>query len=318
MRNTNNTIGFGDEEEWEFLSATDDGEDEETSLLLREEQEYHIEEIEEEEQEEASAESSGVIVEEEIDVAAPIRDAFEVESQRCNVAQEDVAISADTEDEGVTEGPSREMDEGNGSKTENEPQMVSEDSSLSANDWENEEFTTPGLYILKDMGFSRDESKAALAACDGNVQQAVSVLLGEHQEYRDTDMQNHSFRDAAVSLKHRAKSVGRSVGREAERVCDDVKMACIHHDLPGKAKMAGHKVKLTARTVGREAKTMNEKFHITDALATVGVAVAAAAVAMGNPRAATAAVAMAGSAYVAGEGMKYSNERRGGNPYYDD
>mmetsp|Transcript_5041 Transcript_5041/g.7095 ORF Transcript_5041/g.7095 Transcript_5041/m.7095 type:complete len:326 (-) Transcript_5041:191-1168(-) len=325
MRNLNNMKGCSDEEEWEFLSAASD-DVEETSLLLREEEEYHIEEIEEEELEQADTheiESSGVVINEEIEDQNAVRNSMEIEiPPHNNGKEEEDAMS--TEDEGVVGGLSNETKEGNVNKIENEFQTISESSASATN--ENDDFI-PGLYILKDMGFSHHECKAALAACDGNVEQAVCVLLGEHQEWRDTSMNNpfqdasrnfhHNTAKAAASLKHRARSVGRTVGREAERVCDDVKMACARHDLPGKAKIAGHRAKLTARTVGREAKSINEKFHITDALATAGIVVAAAAVAMGNPRAATAAVAMAGSAFVAGEGMKYSNERRGNDSFYD-
>lgn len=178
---------------------------------------------------------------------------------------------------------------------ENQLSLQDEDASMHHDD---EEDLTPGVRILVNMGFSVEDSKKALFYGDGDMNIAISDLTGEQKEWH---RMRNELKDASIKLKHTAEVVRKAVGDGAAQV----KQAVQDKDVPSKALVVAHQAKLTLRSIGREVETFNEKYHVTDALATIGVAVAAAMLAKGNAKLATTTAAVAGSAYVAGEGMKF-------------
>jgi len=90
-----------------------------------------------------------------------------------------------------------------------------------------------------------------------------------------------------------AKTVGSNIRHETERIGDTIKKS----DVKGKAQSI-------AKSTSRKAKQFNDKFNVTDTVATAAVLSGAALLAKGNKKAGASAMAVAGASFLAGEALK--------------
>ena len=120
--------------------------------------------------------------------------------------------------------------------------------------------------------------------------------------------QKHKIQESTVSglktVGASAKAFGNTIRHETERVGDCVKRSYEENDVQGKAKAAAQNVKQTAVSVGRKAKHFNEKYRVTEKIASAAVIVGAFRFAKGDHRGGTSALAVAGASYLAGEAMR--------------
>jgi hypothetical protein len=93
-----------------------------------------------------------------------------------------------------------------------------------------------------------------------------------------------------------ARSLGKSIRDETERVGDSVKGVVNNGDVEGKAKAAADQVKVSARSAGRKAMQFNDKYHLTESVAKAAVCIGAVYIASGNVRAGASTLAVGGAA----------------------
>jgi hypothetical protein len=124
----------------------------------------------------------------------------------------------------------------------------------------------------------------------------------------DMDEHAHKIQETTVSGLKQAgasvKSLGETLFHETETVSETVKRAYVEHDVPAKAKAAAETVKETACQLGRGAKRFNDKYQVTDKIASAAIFVGALALAKGNHRGGASAMAVAGASFMAGEAMR--------------
>lgn len=136
---------------------------------------------------------------------------------------------------------------------------------------------------------------------------ASAKALGEILR-QDIDEQAHKLQETTVSGLKQAgasvKSLGETLRHETETVTETVKRVYVEKDVPAKANAAAVSVKETACQFGRDVKRFNDKYHVTDKIATAAVFVGALALAKGNHRNGASALAMAGASFMAGEAMR--------------
>ena len=136
---------------------------------------------------------------------------------------------------------------------------------------------------------------------------ASAKSLGETLR-QDFDEQAHKIQETTVSGLKQAeasvKSLGEALLQETETVSKTVKRAYIEQEVPAKAKAAAETVKETVCHLGREAKRFNDKYHVTDKIASAAILVGALALAKGKHRGGASAMAVAGVSFMAGEAMR--------------
>ena len=104
-----------------------------------------------------------------------------------------------------------------------------------------------------------------------------------------------------TNLSDNVAVMGQNIGR-------DIKDSYVEHDIGGKSKDVATKARVAARTTGLKVKDFNEWYQVLDSLIKAGVIVGALAIAGGNARAGSTAMAVAGTVFVASEGMRPQNE----------
>jgi len=142
----------------------------------------------------------------------------------------------------------------------------------------------------------------------------VGKTIGEEASKIGTNAQKMG-KDIGIETGRIGKTIGKEVTKLSDNVAvmgqnvgRDIKDSYVEHDIGGKSKDVATKARVAARTTGLKVKDFNERYQVLDTLVKAGVIVGAVAIAGGNARAGATAMAVAGTAFVASEGMRPQNE----------
>lgn len=173
------------------------------------------------------------------------------------------------------------------------------------------------IHIVEDDEVGNPESPETVSAPDETINNtdmappALSTLcrslrrasrkVGVALQVMDQKVQQTTKRNLKT-IRHSTRSLGNNLRQESERVGKQVQGACVQTERAAKA--TAIKLQEATRTAGEQAARLNEKYHITDAVAATATVASAALLAKGNVQAGAGTLTLAGASLVAGEALK--------------
>ena len=133
------------------------------------------------------------------------------------------------------------------------------------------------------------------------VESTAQNIDDQHQLRRRT-------RDLGENIGRSARDLWSNVREESERIKSNVRETCDQADVH--ARTATTQLRHSASTVGETIRRANEEHRIAQKVATVAVVGGATLLAIGNPRAGVATLAVAGASFAAGEALRNSSSSR--------